>query len=810
MIRAMGRAHCTIPLLAMLPLVGSGQLVITEVCPRNHQVVTSPTGDHPDWVEVYNGGAQPVQLDAYFLSDRDDGPFHWQLPAQQLAPGAYLVLLAEDGTDDPGRFTFSLAGDGETVYLHDADGALVSFLAFPELHADHSYGPNANGEPGIFIAPTPGMANTTPSAPAYAQRPQFTLPPGHQPAYGSVALFSPEPATIHYTTDGADPSAASPVFQAAFPVGSTRVVKAMAEVPGTWPSAISTATYLVDVAADLPVVSLAVHPDSMFHPDLGIYSLGPNASPDYPYYGANFWSDNDITADLQYFERTGELKVDQRVDLRIHGGTRSRTMPQRPLRLTARKSHGNSTIDHAFFAEKPGLYQHKRLVLRNSGADFCLSQLRDGVFHQTALHQGLNVDVLGYRECVVFINGQYWGLMDIRERIDADHLEHNYGADPGELLLMEEENGPIEGDSAHFGELQRFIRANDMNDPANFAYVEGQLDLASFKDYFALEIFAGNADWPGNNLKYWKPSPTQGKWRYLLYDLDATMNIYGWIPMSYDEFWEILVHRAGYIHSEVFRSLLGNTEFKRTFINRLADLLNTTFSQPRFQYEVDRIVEEIGPEIPRHFERWGAPVGQWEDHALGRVPTFAEERPDHVRGHIMGTFPPLQAVVLHVEARPPGAGAVVINTITPELPFTGTYFHFNPIDLRAAPREGYRFSHWSCSACPGLGMEPAVRHDFAVPGNITAHFLPLNDRIHLYPNPTADAVRVDWGGWPMGPVRLRLVDALGQVVVDQEVEITPAAPDHELHLAGLANGVYTLQVRSGDTVRHGSITLVSP
>lgn len=806
----MGKAIVIISFLVLPALVGKSQLVINEVCPRNGQVVTSPTGDQPDWVEVYNGGTQPVELDMYFLADRSNEPFQWQLPAQQLAPGAHLVLMAADGADDPGRFNFSLAGSGETVYLNDADGNLVSFLEFPELQTDHSYGLTTSGAPGIFITPTPGMANTTPSAPAYAQRPQFTLPPGHQPASGNVAILSPEQATIHYTTDGSDPTVDSPVFQTAFPVESTRVVKAFAASPGTWPSAISTATYLVDVADDLPVMSLAVHPDSMFHPDLGIYSLGPGASPDFPYYGANFWSDNDITADMQYFERNGELKVDQRVDLRIHGGTRSRTMPQRPLRLTARKSYGNGTIDHAFFPEKPGLYRHKRLVLRNSGADFCLAQLRDGVFHQMVLHQGLNVDVLGYRECVVFINGEYWGLMDIRERIDADYLEHNYGADPSELLLMEEENGPIEGDSAHFGELQRFIRSNDMNDPANFAYVESQLDIASFKDYFAVQIHAGNADWPANNLKYWKPSPTRGKWRYILYDLDATMNIYGWIPMSYDEFWEILVHRAGYIHSEVFRSLLGNAEFKRTFINRLADLLNTTFSQPWFQSGVDRIVEEIGPVVPRHFTRWGAPVSQWEEHALGRVPTFAEQRPGHVRGHIMGTFPPVQAVELHVDAQPPGTGAVVINTITPELPFTGTYFHFNPIDLRAEPHEGYRFDHWSCSSCSGLGMEPTVRHDFALPGNITAHFLPLNDRIHLYPNPTADVVRVDWGGWPVGTVRLMVADALGHVVVDRQVDISREAPAYDLHVAGLADGVYTLQVRSGSAVRHGSITLVSP
>lgn len=157
------------------------------------------------------------------------------------------------------------------------------------------------------------------------------------------------------------------------------------------------------------------------------------------------------------------------------------------------------------FPELPGVSDYKRLILRNAGGDFCLANFRDGLFHQIAQHNGLDIDALGFRPAECYINGRYWGLVEIRERIDADHLHYNYGADRGDLLLMEEENWSIQGDTAYSRALREFIRTEDMSDDANWQHVESQLDLHSLTDYFATEMIAGNVDWPSNNVKFWKP-----------------------------------------------------------------------------------------------------------------------------------------------------------------------------------------------------------------------------------------------------------------------------------------------------------------
>ena len=275
----------------------------------------------------------------------------------------------------------------------------------------------------------------------------------------------------------------------------------------------------------------------MFNEDLGLYMMGPNADPEYPHYGANFWSERSLPVRMEFFEPDGTRGIVQQVDVKIHGGRRSRNNPQRPLRLTAKGKYGKDVMHYPFFPERPDAQDFNTLILRNAGGDFCLANFRDALFHEISLHNDLDIDELAFRPAACYINGEYWGLIEIRERIDVEHLHYNYGADLDSVLFMEEENWSVQGDTIHFWNLMQFIYTQDLNDPANWAHVDSLLDIHSCKDYFALEMQAGNVDWPSNNLKYWKPSVTQGKWRYVMYDLDATMQLYGWIPEDLDMFY---------------------------------------------------------------------------------------------------------------------------------------------------------------------------------------------------------------------------------------------------------------------------------
>ena len=765
------------------------QLVINEVCSANNAVLQAPEGDHPDWVELHNAGASPVQLHDYHLSDKPSEPALWRLPMMVLDPDAYIVLFAGS---EAVRFPFGIDRQGERIVLSDLALQPVQVMDVPELDLDHSFGGDANGAGAHFFAvPTPGAANTSALYPGYAPKPVLDRAPGY---YGGSVSVSANASSgeVHWTFTGRDPDQGSPIASSPVEFTSPTVVLARTYRDGWLPSDVVTATYLIGVHHELPVVSLSVDPDSMFNEDLGLYMLGPNADPEYPHYGANFWSERSLPVHFEFFEPNGVRGFVQQVDVKMHGGRRSRNNPQRPLRISAKGKYGKDVMHYPFFPERPGVEDYSTLILRNAGGDFCLANFRDALFHEISLHNDLDIDELAFRPAALYINGEYWGMVEIRERIDAHHLEHNYGQNPDSVLIMEEENWSLQGDTIHFWNLMQFINTQDLNDPANWAHVDGLLDLHSCKDYFALEIQAGNVDWPSNNLKYWKPSITEGKWRYVMYDLDATMQLYGWIHEDLDMFLWVFEHSAGAVHTEVFRGLMSNTEFRRTFLNRLADLMNTAMSPENFQAEIDRITNTFSSEIERHYARWDCWYQVYLDHAFGIIPHFAAARDAYVRQSVLDYYAFPNAPRLRFEVFPPGAGSLLINTITPELPFSGYYFNGNAIDLTLQPTDGFVFDHWGYSEDAETSSAAHWKHSFQRDGKVIAYFKPASGELSVYPNPATNALTIGLDARAAGQVDVRITDIRGRELARYAPDVSVGVNGVSVDISALSGGVYVI------------------
>lgn len=810
-LRNKGRFAMALLLAGLLGPKVVAQVVINEAGSKNIRTVSD--GERwPDWVELLNSGTTNVELQGLYLSDDAQELDKWALPSITLPPGGFLLLFAGDDNSDGLHFSFNLAQEGEPVLLSDANGNVISQLNLPTLRADHSFGLSWDGvgTGSYFTQPTPGMANTTTAYLGYVPPPQFDHAAGKYGGTVHVTIASSPDATTFSTTDGSYPDEGSNASAPTVELSATTTLKARSYKSGWIPSAISSATYFINEQTDLPIVSLSTHPDSLFHEELGLYVPGPNADPEYPYVGANFWSERGVAVHFEFFDEEGVRKVEQEVELRIHGGRASRTKAQRPLRLTARDAYGDDMIRYPFFPERPDVDAFKRIILRNSGADWCLAHYRDGLFHQIAFHNDLDIDELGFRPSIVYINGEYWGIMNIRERIDVDHLATDYGADPDDVLLMEEENLSIQGDTTLFRDLREFILNNDLTDASNWSHVDSLLDISSFTDYFALEMFAGNADWPSNNLKYWKPTPTEGKWRYLLYDLDATMNVVGWIPMDFDMFHWVLVHRAGFVHSEIFRSLMTNPEFKRGFLNRMADLMNTCLSPGAFRVEADRLRNLIAPEIQRHFDRWDQWTGLWYEHADTLIPRFAAERAGHMRDDVLEWYDLPNTATLDIDVYPPAAGQIRLNTIIPDLPFTGIYYNGNDIDLTAIGAEGFRFDHWEFDAeTETLGSTAHVRRSFVNSGRVTAVFQLEGAELSLFPNPWSSELQLAVTAEVNSTVRVDVADATGRVVHSQTEILKPGVNALGIRRPDLTPGVYVVTVANG-TMRLSGRALKTP
>lgn len=787
------RRHHTL-LFVLLQAVAPAQLVVNEACSKNLDLILDAFGATSDWVELHNSGSEPIHLAGYYLSDDPLRPHQWPLPDRPLGAGEHLVLFHGPDNSDGLHFPFKLDAAGETVLLSNPSISTIEMLHVPALQPNHSAGFDAAGSVRIFAAPTPGGSNTTTAYTGYAPTPQFTVQPGFKTAPLHVGITGCQECTVRLTTDGRDPDATSTVHTGSIHLTTGTVLKARAHRDGHLPSPVAVGTYLINAPTSLPVVSLSTHPDSLFHDSLGLYAHGPANDTIYPHWGANFWDERGIDVRFEYFDERGFRRLDQDVELRIHGGRSSRTKPQRPLRLTARDRYGSDRMRHGFFPEKPRLESFKRLVLRNAGSDWCQAHYRDAFFHQVALHAGLNIDVLAYRPSAVYVNGAYWGIMNIRERVDKDYLALNHDLDAEELLIMDEENHVIQGDSLHFDSLHKFIRSHDMAVDAHFAVADSLMDLKSLVDYFALEMFAGNTDWPSNNLKYWKPSVHSGKWRYVMYDLDATMSAAPWIPNDIDMFHWVLVHRKGFIHAEIFISLMERPEFRRAFLNRLADLMNTCLSSEALLQENSRIRDRIADDIPRHFQRWGHDVSTWHEQTGNVLPMWMELRAGYMREDVLQRYGFANTAQLRFDMFPREAGTLRVNTLVPKPPFDGIYFNGNDIDVSVEPLPGFRFSHWSYTAEPNAMRSAHLRRSFPIDGTLTAHFAKTDASFYAFPNPTTANAELSYEASTAGEIDMSLWDIQGRLLHERRIMATEGVNRIQLDLTPYAAGAMEARI----------------
>jgi len=663
---------------------------------------------------------------------------------------------------------FKLSASGEVIVLSDAAGREVDRLSLPQVYANTSYGRSdisgVGAAPLHFLEPTPGSPNTSEGRPDYA--PSVSASPDGMMSSTAltVSLSSDDPAVdIRYSLDCTEPTEQSTLYAGAIPVSAqgATVIRARAFSPGLWPSPICTNTYLVDAApvGELPIFSLVTEPDNLFDPDTGIYVLGPNAAGGPWFDGANFWNDWERPLHIEFFEEDGERELSMDVGTKIHGGF-SRTLPQKSLRLMARGGYGDADMDYAFFEDLDN-DEFESVVLRNSGNDFYFGLCRDPIVHIAS--EGTGLDDMAYRPTIVYLNGDYWGLMSIRERQDEDYLAYRHGVDPDKVDLLEHNLGVIEGSADHYQEMLDYLRDNDMSDDTHFDVIASMVDVDNYAHYFTHQIWANNTDWPQNNMKFWRAQEDGAKWRWLLYDTDFGLGLFGG-PVTANALTRLFNPTLGSVYArELFLELMENEGFKRDFILRYADLLNTSLSPSALLPVVDEVEAKIIQDFPNHVPLWNGSFSFWQSH-IGIIRDFITNRPDFCRDHIRFQFQLAGMYDLSLNVSPPGAGRVRLKVAEIDGPFTGTYFLGVPVQLEAIPSSGFSFTSWSDPSAP---QRPVIQIDPAGAYSITAQFtgasggasVVLNelqynpsrssdpgDWVELY-NPTTTALSLD--GWEL-------------------------------------------------------------
>ena len=620
---------------------------INEVMSSNNASIADEDGDHSDWIEILNTSKDSASIGRYGLSDSNSDKFKWIFPDTVIGPGEFLLVWASGKnrkiSGKPLHCNFSISQDGEDILLTSPDGTLQDQLKPVFIPTNTSIGRDKeNGANWVFFEkPTPGAINTSESFSGVLSKPVFSHTPGFYSSDFQLTITHPDKdVALHYTLDGSEPTENSPLYDSPIlikdrsneenrlsnirtgvgwkapesNVAKGTVVRVKAFKPGSIPSPVLSGSFFVFPGGKnrypLPVVSIITDEKYFFSDTIGIYVPGINYVEGNDGTG-NYYKRGDDwerEGNFEYFNKNGTLSLSQITGFRIHGGY-SRRYPIKGLRVYARNSYGEKYLNERFFHELP-YSSYKTILLRPSGSDWSIILMRDAAAQLIVRH--LNFDTQAYSPAIVFINGEYWGIKNIREKYDKHYLERVYGVDPENIDLISGIRDVEEGSLDYYQEMSKYITENNMSDTAHYARVSTYMDIDNYINYYSSQIYFGNSDWPQNNIAFWRLrtpySPNaqlghDGRFRWMMFDVDRSFGK----SSNYNTNLISHVTDTSASHSKLILSLLNNSEFKREFINRQADLLNSTFLPHRIISIIDSIAENIKPVIEEHIRRWNKP-----------------------------------------------------------------------------------------------------------------------------------------------------------------------------------------------------------
>ena len=590
-------------------------ILITEVMAANTRTVADDQGSYSDWIELHNPTDTPVSLAGYTLTDDPAAPAKWSLPVATLAPGDFLLVWAsgiDQVTLEGWHTSFRLSRGGEYVGLFDPGGQVVDEVTFGAQLADVSLGRLAGSDRWVvFPTPTPGAANTTrpravPGAPAVVIAPDSRL------LAGPVTVHLEAPvggATVYYTLDGADPTVDGQAYIAPLEVTETTVLRAVALRDDAPVSAVTTATYLVGESIGLPVVSLVVDPAHLWDEETGIHVNAVERGREW---------ERPVT--VQGLSPEGELDFSVGAGLRIHGGS-SRRSAKQSFRLYFRGEYGPRELAYPLFGLQPG-QTYDRLVLRGGFSDNWLWDGAEAVYVRDQLvrelHGAMGQVAARGRWVALYLNGVYWGLYNLTERVDDAFLSNHFDHDDWDLVRPDEEH-------VAWDAFADWITGADLSVAAQYEQVIQQLDIENFTSFIILHLWAGNTDWGRHNwyVARMRDDP-DARWRLFVWDAEMTLGMGQVSDAAKDVSFSQVVIYGGLDASLILASLLASPQYQAYFAAQVERHLAGALATETVRGRLAVLGTELRSAIAAEALRWlpeqepDVAVAQWEA-ALQRV-----------------------------------------------------------------------------------------------------------------------------------------------------------------------------------------------
>jgi gliding motility-associated-like protein len=700
-------------LLLFIPVLFSstlGQIVINEYSGANISNSTDGFGENEDWVELYNQSGADVDISGWFLSDKAGNIGKFQIQSGTVPANGYTMVYCSGrattaGNDIHTNFKLTQTKP-EKFIIADNGGIVVDSLTLQPCQRNHSRGRTTDGGAtwSLFTTATPNGSNIN-AKNEYASKPTFSVPSGILAGTSSISIANTGGEDIRYTLDGSTPTVASTLYTTAINVAANTVLRAasFSSDPNTPMSFVETNTYLINVGHSVPIIAIAGDDVEDF-----ITDNHPNA-----------FTDN-FDGSFEMFSATGTL-IDEGEGFYNKHGNDSWAYDQRGFDFKMRDQYGyNYAVQHAIFNGKDR-DEFTNLIIKAAANDNYPfedgAHIRDSYVHSLSQVGELKLDERSYAPCVLYVNAQYWGLYDIREKVDDnDFLDHYY--DQKELYEQSPTNAQFlktwGSTWSEFGGAQsqidwddfvNYVNTNNVTDPIVWDYIDSVYNWHSLIDYFVLNSYVVSKDWLNWNTAWWRGLDQSGdkrKWRYVLWDMDATFGHYTNYTGIPDESAdadpcnaEALADPGGQGHTTILNKLMDNDEFNQYYISRYIDLSNTTFSCDFMIQHLDSLLAIIEPEMQLQINRWpGGTMAGWQAN-VQTLKSFINDRCAALNQGMIDCYNLNGPYAMIYDVEPANAGRIKINSITPDdYPFNGDYFGGIDVLLKAIPNVSMQFDYW--------------------------------------------------------------------------------------------------------------------
>ncbi len=590
------------------------KLYISEVMNNNYSHLAQNGGNYYDWIELYNNTKETINLGDYCLTTNTDNICMYNLPKVDLKSGSYYIVMASGDTklsnDKYKHANFKLS-DVEGLYL-TKNSSVIDSMFISDVPNGYSFGRSGNYGTYYFSKPTPGSANSN-GTHAVSYVPSADIESGIYDK-DSLKVTLNGSGKIYYTLDGSTPTTSSKVYSSPLTVKKTTVLRIMSKTDGMLNSEDVSYSYIMNEGHKINVMSIAMDKAKLNKVNRNT-SLNSTVIEE---------------CDVEYLDKDGEgFKI--KAGLKLFGGS-TRSYKKKSYELKFKKRYGDAELNYKVFDTLDSSVFNSLVLRTGSQDEFQYNDQRTvikDVVATSLVGEYTDVDVQAYESVIVYINGEYWGLYFLREKVDETFVANHYNVKTTETdtSILRIDGEVKTGTDKAYKELVKYTGNNNLNNSNNYNYVKSKIDIENMCDFWVAQVYTANYDII-NTRFFSNPNIDNGRWKFIYYDADS-----GFFRDNQNSFTEYTNPGGmgfGNFPTTLLRNMMKSNEFKKTFLERLSYNLKNTWKPSNVEKRIDDIINEIGKdEFKRNADRWGNSYSHWEK-SITNMKKFANKRNKNV------------------------------------------------------------------------------------------------------------------------------------------------------------------------------------